>query len=192
MKNAIAILLGSVMMVCFGCKSEWKKKVPLTFFDSVMAKMQLSHQQMLKHTIVDTGLYHTAWSDTDSSRIPGFTGDTCYTNVKCPIAIVYYSDAGTCGRKFLLVYRNSKNTACQEVYTSCDDDGDDQDYSYLDYKIVNEHLFYTLETFENRARKLKDKIIVTKHSYKIDDKGKINELGSKLVSVTYRDKDTTE
>src|SRR5579872_1314239 len=114
-----------------------------SFLDSIARKSELSTEQIKRHTSLDsvfcTGMYDRA----------GFTGDTVFEFTRgIKGAIVDYDDKTNCLYRFLLVFRPKEDhsAAHKLIYSDCDQD-ESAGYLTLRYKLLNDSMFATIETY---------------------------------------------
>lgn len=142
--------------------------IPSTFLDSVSKKTELSIGQIRNHTSIDSVYYTGMFSDVS------FTGDTVFNFYKgFKGVIVDYDDRRSCIYKFLLVLNaDNKNVISKIVYTDCDRD-ESADYTTLHYKLINDSIFETTETYMSGKGKTKK---TENHKWKISNIGGIDPL----------------
>jgi hypothetical protein len=209
------ILLSVIAVVCFGCGSGDKKtsattntatntenvakrKLPATFFDSVMAKMYLNFGQIKKHTLIDASYFEHASKDSTKNHMLSFEGDTIYYPAsKHPLVILHYSDTlGVGSQRLLLVFdrQTLRNTDYHLVETDSDIDYSTDDIQHQ-FKVISNTSFYVDEIYtlrRNREHEKTDKQTTTRQYFRINGQGKINALPEKVISVKMVAKDETE
>jgi len=176
LKLTQALCLLCILVSCNRQSNKKKTGVPfipqkVTFFDSIMNKEEIPLTQLHSH-LLDTGYF---------SGRSQFRGDTVYyPNSAYPIVVLSMGFHGVCLEKYLLVYKKNsqKNTACMEVETDCDIDYG-TNYDKLDYKLFNQHQFYTREAWYEVDSAKKVKITTTDRFYQINAAGKIDSLKKK-------------
>jgi hypothetical protein len=156
-----------------GSKSQEKMSLTnqdnLTFLDSVSKRYGLSFDQIRNHTAIDS-IYNTGFRSNAS-----FTGDTVINGPNgIKGVILEYSDEQSCRYKFLVIMnaKSSHMISNMIVYTDCDQD-EGAPYTTLNYKLINDSLFQTIET--NFSIGSKDSN-VQKTEWKIRADGKIDSL----------------
>ncbi len=143
----------------------------VSFLDSIARKDILSIRQIRSHTLIDSVYYSGALSNSS------FSGDTVLSFYKNLVgALIEYNDNQSCIYKFLLIFnRENKNLSKMIVYSDCDQD-ESADYETLDYRLLNDSIFETIETYVP-ANSKKQK--VTKYLWRISTKGEIDSLHSR-------------
>ncbi|HEY5462021.1 MAG TPA: hypothetical protein VIJ95_02080 [Hanamia sp.] len=128
----------------------------LSFLDSIDRKYVLSIEQIKNHTLIDSIYYTGVLSNA------GFSGDTIFNfNNDFKGALIEYDDKQSCIYKFLLIFnKEEKNLSNMIVYTDCDQD-ESVDYQTLRYKLLNDSVFETIETYfpANSKAKKNEKFI---------------------------------
>lgn len=139
------------------------------FFDSVFKKYELSIDQIRKNTLLDSIYYSGMFSDVV------FTGDTLLSSHNGFIGtILTYDDRKSCIYKFLLIFNRvtNKNVDYKIIYTDCDHD-ESADYTTLRYKLINDSIFETTETYIPAKSKIQK---IERFKWKISNIGEIDSL----------------
>jgi hypothetical protein len=136
-----------------------------SFLDSVANKYELSVGQIRTHTQIDSVFYSGSFADVS------FTGDTVFDiHNGLKGAIIVYDDGQSCLYKVLLVMTiDNKNVSNKFIYSDCDRD-EGRSYITLDYKLLNDSVFETYETYfvrESEVEKMENL------KWKISNKGEI-------------------
>jgi hypothetical protein len=149
------ILLAAVVINLLSCQPGPKQKTiehslnkseinaPSSFLDSIRNNYELLTKQIREHTIIDSFYFTGRHSDAT------FTGDTILPLSNNFIgAIVDYDDKSNCIYKFLLIFSpgENKNTDYKRIYSECDRD-ESADYLRLDYELLNDSCFQTIESY---------------------------------------------
>lgn len=134
------------------------------FLDSVAAKMKFTYSRIKDYTNLDSASY---------KQHVRFSGDTVwFRNGSRPLAVIRYAVGGM-NKKLLLVFnRHGECTASLMVGMDGDIDGG-FDSVFLDYKIIDDNSFQTIETWTYKGGKKYDEVTVTKQFYHINKKGSI-------------------
>ena len=136
-----------------------------SIFDSISRGDELSIAQIRQHTMIDSIYFTGKHSDAV------FMGETVYDiHNGFKGAIIVYDDRRNCIYKFLLVFDPAgKNSDYRQIKSDCDRD-ESADFGSLDYSILNDSIFQTIETYvpadSEKAEKKKSK-------WKVNDKGLI-------------------
>ncbi|WP_207513876.1 hypothetical protein [Longitalea luteola] len=141
----------------------------MTFLDSVLSKCQLSAQQIQNHTNIDSMWYTGIFLNST------FSGDTIvnfYSGFKG--AIINYDDGKNCVYKFLLIFSSPDrlNTDYKTIYSDCDHD-ESSDYSSLNFTILNDSTFETIEKYNAAGSKNE---IMEKIKWRLNQKGQIDSI----------------
>ncbi|MBO9635205.1 MAG: hypothetical protein J7578_18995 [Chitinophagaceae bacterium] len=132
----------------------------VNFFDSVYLQMDLSTEQMISHTNLDTSFY------TRSENIL-FTGDTAFMVRKTYKAvIVAYSDGLVCQQKFIFLFNRDSlySHLFKEIFTQCDADLS-RYYETTDFKFTSDTSFELIKKRyppEDKQEKEKEKTEISK------------------------------
>ncbi|MET0637373.1 MAG: hypothetical protein ABWZ25_15185 [Chitinophagaceae bacterium] len=138
-----------------------------SFLDSITRKEKLTIDQIRKHTMLDSIYYTGVFSDVV------FTGDTVFdVHNGLKGAIINYSDKMSCTYKFLLILKadNYVNISNKIIYSDCDRD-ESFDYTFIRFKVRNDSIFETTETYIQANSELQQ---TKKVKWKIRDIGLID------------------
>ena len=162
MRQALIVL---PLFLLFGCNQQTDNSPPqagldsvvknlpipeekeLSFLDSVMARLDLSYDQMRAHTTLDSFMYKKR---SEYGGVPLFRGDTVYfADKEFPIVIIDYSDGLVCSQKYLLAFRlkGMKSLDYKEVEINCDQDQSAEFFGETKFEIVNDSSFNVMDFY---------------------------------------------
>jgi len=167
-----------------------RKAGPRNFWDSIAMGLKLSYEQIKKYTAIDS------YSALDSFYILnydsvefnfkenlGFWADSVYTtrhNFK--VAILKHSGPN-CLTRLMLVFDSTgtHNISYTVIEEGCDRDGEDLPYSWLEYRILTDSTFETIETSDPGDANTTHRYFTTEITkWKITNKGTIDSLSGKM------------
>jgi len=146
-----------------------------SFLDSISKKYNLSIEQIRTHTIIDSFYY-----DTNLNRSATFTGDTVFIIHNTFKGAIVNCYRGTGNYKLLIIFTldGTENTDYKEIYSAGDSDGDEDNYSWDDYKLLTDSTFQTFESYtRHNSTKQGEK---NKIKWQINDKGRIDSVLHKV------------
>jgi hypothetical protein len=141
-----------------------------SFFDSVLLKWELTHDQVMHHTGIDSIFF------TGFHKEAKFSGDTIVSFVAgVKGVIINYDDRRNCLRKFIFIFLpgNSISSDHEEIYSECDRD-EGFDYFSLDYKIISDSTFRVFETLIPKHKDTPINLHVIQ--FMVKEKGKIDSM----------------
>ena len=106
----------------------------LSFFDSVMRKLELTHEQITAHTNLDSVYYITY------NKEATFRGDTILKMAHhITGVIINYSDALVCSKTILFIFLpgSGYSSDYKEIDENCDRELS-MDYYYTDYRLLGD------------------------------------------------------
>jgi hypothetical protein len=144
---------------------------PKTFFDSVYSQLELSHDQIQKHTLIDSIFYTGAVSNAV------FKGDTIFTSHNgLKIGVIKYNDKISNFFMFLVVFNKTLDNTNYKIIYSAGEHYESDDYITHDYKFLSDTTFKIIETLTLANKK---KRVVSIHKFKINEAGIIGNRNKK-------------